>query len=80
MKALRRRGFFGSYEGVLTINDMQSADRESLATKLRSVMTAKTQSEQRRNALQAIEFFDVLEGRALYRYNHPAPRARSVTA
>jgi len=81
VKALRQRGkSFGSYEGVVTIDDMRSADRESLANKLRSVIAAKTPREQKKNALQAIEFFDVLESRALYRYNHPAPRVRSVTA
>jgi len=80
VKALRERGSFGTYEGVLTIDDMQSTDRKTLANKLHSVIAAKTLQEQKRNALQAIEFFDVLESRALYRYNHPAPRARSVTA
>ena len=80
VKALRQRGSFGSYEGVLTIDDMQSTDRETLASKLHSVITARTLQEQRKNALQAIEFFDMLESRALYRYNHPAPRARSITA
>jgi len=80
VKALRQRGSFGTYEGVLTLDDMESTDRKALATTLHSVITAKTEQEQKRSALQAIELFDILESRALYRYNHPAPRVRSVTA
>jgi hypothetical protein len=81
VKALRNRGSFGSYEGVVTLDEvMKSSDQQALVDMLNSVITTKSAQEQKKRALKVIEFFDALESRALYRYNHPVPRMRSITA
>jgi hypothetical protein len=75
VRSLRDRGSFGNYENAVTISEvMKARDKAELLQKLRLVMNSRTSAERREGALQAIEFFDALEGRALYHYNHPAPR------
>jgi hypothetical protein len=75
VRSLRNRGSFGHYENALTISEVVKAqDKAALILKLKTVMSSKTRAERRASALQAIDFFDALEGRALYHYNHPAPR------
>jgi len=75
VRSLRNRGPFGHYENALTISEVVKAqDKAALILKLKTVMSSKTRAERRASALQAIDFFDALEGRALYHYNHPAPR------
>jgi hypothetical protein len=75
VRSLKNRGSFGHYENALTIGEVvQAQDKAALIQKLRTVMTAETPGERRTSALQAIDFFDALESRALYHYNHPAPR------
>jgi hypothetical protein len=72
VKALRDRGIFGQYENVVTVNEaIKPAQREELIQKLRAILTPEPEAARRENALEAIEFFDSLERRALYRYNHP---------
>ena len=75
VRSLRDRGSFGHYENALTISEVVKAqDKTELIQKLKGVMSSRTPAERRASALQAINFFDALEGRALYHYNHPAPR------
>ena len=72
VKTVRDRGTFGHFEGAATIDEVvRGGDRAALIQKLNSVIEAKTIQEQRKSALKAIDFFDALESRALYRYNHP---------
>lgn len=81
VKALRDRGSFGSYESVVTIDEvLKGVNKNELIQKLTSVIDAKNEQARRKNALEAIEFFDALESRALYRYNHPSPVQRFVAA
>jgi hypothetical protein len=75
VRSLKDRGSFGHYENAVTIGEVvQAQDKAALIQKLKTVMSSKTPAERRASALQAISFFDALEGRALYHYNHPAPR------
>ena len=71
-KALRDRGSFGRYESVVTVNEaITPSQRIELIQKLHDILTPNAQETKRENALQAVAFFDSLERRALYRYNHP---------
>jgi len=76
VKALRDRGSFGRYENVVTVKEaITAAQRNELIQKLRAILTAQAPELRRESALEAISFFDSLERRALYRYNHPARAA-----
>ena len=75
VRSLRDRGSFGHYENALTIGEVVKAqDKAALIQRLKTVMGARTPSTQRASALEAIDFFDAIENRALYHYNHPSPR------
>jgi hypothetical protein len=72
IKALRDRGTFGQYENVVTVNEViKPPQRAELIEKLRAVLRPEPQEARKENALEAIAFFDSLERRALYHYNHP---------
>jgi hypothetical protein len=72
VRALRDRGSFGRYESVVTVNEaINPAQRAELIEKLRSILTPEPEDVRRENALEAVSFFDSLERRALYKYNHP---------
>ena len=73
IRALRDRGSFGRYENVVTVNEaIDSGQRQELIRKLKGILQPAHGGSKRENALDAISFFDSLERRALYRYNHPA--------
>lgn len=81
VKSLRERGSFGHYENVVTIDEVVRAqDKTMLIQKLNAVISAHTDRERRSSALNAISFFDALESRALYHYNHPSPTQRLVAS
>jgi hypothetical protein len=44
------------------------------------VIKSNTEEERKSSALEAIGFFDALESRALYHYNHPSPTQRLVAS
>jgi hypothetical protein len=72
VKALRDRGTFGQYENVVMVNEVIPAPgRTELIQKLQAVLHSDSQDLRKENALQAIAFFDSLERRALYHFNHP---------
>jgi hypothetical protein len=72
VKALRERGTFGQYENVITVNEVIKDDRRvDLIAKLQGVLVFNSPEQRKENALEAIAFFDVIERRALYHYNHP---------
>lgn len=78
VKALRARGAFGRYENVVTVNEViKQAQRGILITKLQGLLTPSSPEQRKSDALEAIEFFDALERRALYHYNHP-PATREL--
>ena len=80
VKSLRDRGEFGRYENVVTINEVVKAeDRRVLVQKLHEVLGATTKRQRNESALDAIQFFDALERRALYHYSHP-PVIRRASA
>lgn len=79
VQSLRERGPFGHYENVVTMDEVVKAqDKDILIQKLNSVMTSQTEEEKKTSALEAIGFFDALESRALYHYNHASPTQRLV--
>ena len=81
VKALRERGAFGHYEHVMTFDEVVKVqDKQALIQKLNNVITSHTDNERRSSALEAIKFFDALESRALYHYNHPAPTQRIASS
>ena len=72
VKALRARGSFGRYESVVTVNEAINSDqRAELIQKLKAILAREPREARRESALDAVSFFDSLERRALYRYNHP---------
>jgi|ERR1017187_6090225 hypothetical protein len=72
VKALRERGAFGRYENVVTVNEVvKPPQRAEFIRKLQAVLTPASEDDLRESALQAVEFFDTLEQRALYHYRHP---------
>jgi hypothetical protein len=80
VKSLRDRGEFGRYENVVTINEVvQADDRRVLVQKLHDALGANTKQKRDEGALDAIQFFDALERRALYHYNYP-PVIRRASA
>jgi hypothetical protein len=79
VKALRDRGTFGRYENVVTMNEViKPPQRTELIQKLQAVLRREPPQDRRENALQAVEFFDSLERRALYHYNHPKVSTRAT--
>ncbi len=81
VKSIRDRGPFGRYENVVTIDEVVKVeDRAALMRMLKAVIAAHTENERRSSALKAIDFFDALENRALYRYNHPSPSRKFVAS
>ena len=82
VKALRERGTFGRYENVVTVNEVvKPPKRAELIVKLKAVLDPASKDELKESALQAVEFFDTLEQRALYHYRHPKLTARvSITS
>jgi len=73
VKALRKRGTFGHYENVVTINEVvRGSDKSDIVEKLNRVINARSQRQKRASAIEAVHFFDALERRALYHYSHPA--------
>jgi hypothetical protein len=81
VQSLRQRGSFGHYENVVTIDEVVKAqDKAALIDKLNIVINSDTEAERRSSALDAIGFFDALESRALYHYNHPSPTQRLVAS
>jgi hypothetical protein len=72
VKALRDRGNFGRHESVVTVNEAITDDqRKELIQKLKAILRTEAREVKQENALEAVAFFDTLERRALYRYNHP---------
>jgi hypothetical protein len=72
VKALRDRGNFGRHESVVTVNEAITAEqRQELIRKLKAILKSESKESKQENALDAVAFFDTLERRALYRYNHP---------
>ena len=60
---------------MLTMSEVVRAQNKTeLIDKLNRVIKSKKVNERRQSALDAIDFFDALESRALYHYNHPSPR------
>lgn len=81
VQSLRQRGSFGHYENVVTMDEvMKAKDKTVLIQKLNNVIKSNTEEERRSSALDAISFFDALESRALYHYNHPSPTQRLAAA
>jgi hypothetical protein len=81
VQSLRQRGSFGHYENVVTIDEVVKAqDKAALIQKLSTVIKSNTEEERKSSALEAIGFFDALESRALYHYNHPSPTQRFVAS
>jgi hypothetical protein len=80
VKTLKDRGPFDRYENVITLNEiLRVTDKKDLIEKLNSVLNSNTRQGRRNSALIAIQFFDALESRALYHYNHP-PITKRVAA
>jgi hypothetical protein len=80
VKSLKDRGPFERYENVITLNEvLKATDKDDLIQKLNRVLNSDTKQTRRESALTAIRFFDALESRALYHYNHP-PIAKRVAA
>ena len=70
VKSLRERGPFGKYAGVKTISEeFNEQDRKHLIVKLEMVIQPQPLAQRAESALEAIEFFDRLERRALYRHS-----------
>jgi ERCC4-type nuclease len=81
VKSLRDRGAFGHYENVVTMNEVVSAtDKGDLIKKLQDVLSSETEQERNKSAVEAIQFFDALERRALYHYSHPPVRRRTAAS
>jgi hypothetical protein len=82
VKSLKDRGPFDRYENVITLNEIwkKTADKNDLIEKLNSILSAQTKRKRRDSALKAIRFFDALESRALYHYNHPPNAKRLAVA
>jgi hypothetical protein len=72
VKALRDRGSFGLHESAMTLKEAITPEhRRELVSKLKALLTPEALEMKRETALEAVEFFDSLERRALYRYNNP---------
>jgi hypothetical protein len=70
VKSLRERGAFGKYAGVKAISEeFNEGDRKQLIVKLRMVVQPQPSAQRTKSALAAIEFFDRLERRALFRHS-----------
>ena len=79
VKMLRKRGTFGSYENVVTINEVvRLSNKQDVVDKLTRVINARSKRTRQESAIDAIQFFDALERRALYHYNHP-PLSRDAS-
>ena len=75
VKSLRARGPFGKYAGVKAFSEeFNEQDCMQLKVKLEMVKQLQPSTQQTESALAAIEFFDRLERRALYRHS----RARTA--
>ena len=80
VRSLRERGAFGQYENVVTIKEVVKApERAALIGRLQDVISKKNTQERSESAIEAIEFFDALERRALYHYKHPHVSKREVS-
>jgi hypothetical protein len=78
VKSLKKQGPFAHYENVMTLGEVvKPGDREQLVTKLNNVIAARSAEETESNALDAINFFDTLESKALYHHNHPPAAKRA---
>ncbi len=76
-EASRNRLAFGHYEQVRTVEEVRGVDdREGVIAGLSAVLDQSGPPEkQQQLALEALEFFHALEGRALQHYSHPpAPK------
>ena len=79
VKSLRERGPFGRYAGVKAIREeFDDRDREQLIVKLNTVIQPQPSGRRTESALAAIEFFDRLERRALYRHSRARTAKRPI--
>jgi len=77
VKALRERGAFGRYDSLRAVTEViKPEQRNQLIGKLQAVMSSTSAALQRENALDAIDYFDAIERRALYHYNHSKDERR----
>jgi len=79
VKSLRARGPFGRYEGVKAISEeFDEKDRRQLTVRLNTVIEPQPSANRTESALEAIEFFDRLERRALYRHSRTRTAKRPI--
>jgi hypothetical protein len=76
VRSLRDRGSFGLHESAVTLKEAITPEhRIEFIAKLRAILAPEPDESKRETALEAVAFFDTLERRALYRYNHPVRAA-----
>jgi len=79
VQRLRDSGSFGSYENMVTRKEAISpGDRVEIVSKLQAVIRPRSPEQRRDSAIAAIPFFDAIERRALYHYNHPQVDRRAT--